>query len=55
MLSHSPVNEPTTTRSNARNKTFTPRRWPFGSCSLTNGPMNNPAASQAVAIQNRPN
>ena len=31
-----------------------PQALPLGSCPLTNGPMNNPAASQAVAIQNKP-
>ena len=35
-------------------RTLTPSRWPFGSSPLTSGPMNSPAASQAVAIQNRP-
>ena len=29
-------------------------RLPFGSSPLTSGPINNPAASQAVAIQKRP-
>ena len=37
-----PVSEPTTTTSSARNRTLTPRRCPFGSCSLTSGPMNKP-------------
>ena len=54
MLSHSPASEPTTTSKSAPNSTLTPSLCPFGSWSLTKGPMNNPAASHAVAIQNSP-
>ncbi len=54
MLSHWPVIEPTTITSSAPNRTFTPRRWNFGSWPLTSGPMNRPAASHAVAIQKMP-
>ena len=49
-----PPIDPTTTRSNAPNNTLTPNTCPFGSRSLTKGPMNSPAANQAVAIQNSP-
>ena len=52
---HSPTSEPTTTTINAPNNTFTPKRWPYGSRPAAIGPMNNPAASQAVAIQKIPN
>ena len=49
-----PASEPTTTTSSAPNRTLTPSRWPVGSLPLTSGPMNRPAASQAVAIQKMP-
>ena len=54
MLNHSPAKDPATTTSKAPNNTLTPTRCPLGSCSLTKGPMNSPAANQAVAIQNSP-
>ena len=51
---HSPASEPATITSSAPNSTFTPSLWNFGSYLETSGPMNNPAASQAVAIQKMP-
>ena len=53
-LIHSPASEPTTITSSAPNRTCTPSAWNFGSLPLTSGPMNRPAASQAVAIQKMP-
>ena len=47
---HWPANAPTTMTSRQTNRKFTPRRWNFGSCPETAGPMYRPVASQAVAI-----
>jgi hypothetical protein len=46
------VSDPVTTRRSAPKRTFTPRRWYFGSRPPMSGARNRPAARNAVAIQN---
>ncbi len=48
--SHCPANEPTTMTMRQVQRTFTPRRWNFGSCPEIAGPMYRPMPSHAVAI-----